>query len=57
MPLFDFIFAKGLMASQPNVARTNASDHWPAARSFRLHQESSANFHGLANPHIFVLKL
>jgi endonuclease/exonuclease/phosphatase (EEP) superfamily protein YafD len=37
MPLFDFIFAKGLMASQPNVARTNASDHWPVARSFRLH--------------------
>jgi endonuclease/exonuclease/phosphatase family metal-dependent hydrolase len=34
---FDFIFAKNLTASQPNVARTNASDHWPVTRSFRLH--------------------
>jgi Endonuclease/Exonuclease/phosphatase family. len=29
---FDFIFAKGLTASQPTVARTNASDHWPVTR-------------------------
>jgi endonuclease/exonuclease/phosphatase (EEP) superfamily protein YafD len=34
---FDFIFAKGLMASQPAITRTNASDYWPVTRSFRLH--------------------
>jgi endonuclease/exonuclease/phosphatase family metal-dependent hydrolase len=32
---FDFIFAKGLTASQPTV-RTNASDHWPVTRDFHL---------------------
>jgi endonuclease/exonuclease/phosphatase family metal-dependent hydrolase len=34
---FDFIFAKGLTASQPTVTQTNASDHWPVTRKFRLH--------------------
>jgi endonuclease/exonuclease/phosphatase family metal-dependent hydrolase len=34
---FDFIFAKGLTASQPTVTQTNASDHWPVTRNFRLH--------------------
>jgi endonuclease/exonuclease/phosphatase (EEP) superfamily protein YafD len=34
---FDFIFAKGLTASQPIVTQTNASDHWPVTRSFALH--------------------
>jgi endonuclease/exonuclease/phosphatase family metal-dependent hydrolase len=34
---FDFIFAKGLTASQPTIARTSASDHWPVTRNFRLH--------------------
>ena len=34
---FDFIFAKGLTASQPSVAQTTASDHWPVTRSFALH--------------------
>ena len=34
---FDFIFSKALTASQPIVARTSASDHWPVTRSFRLH--------------------
>jgi endonuclease/exonuclease/phosphatase family metal-dependent hydrolase len=34
---FDFIFAKGLTASQPTVAHSNASDHWPVTRDFRLH--------------------
>ena len=34
---FDFIFAKGLMASQPTISRTNASDHWPVTHSFALH--------------------
>jgi endonuclease/exonuclease/phosphatase family metal-dependent hydrolase len=34
---FDFIFAKGLTASQPIVTQTNASDHWPVTRNFRLH--------------------
>ena len=33
---FDFIFAKGLTASQPTVANANASDHWPVTRDFRL---------------------
>ncbi len=28
---FDFIFAKGLTASQPTVAHANASDHWSNA--------------------------
>jgi endonuclease/exonuclease/phosphatase family metal-dependent hydrolase len=34
---FDFIFAKNLTASQPTVTQTNASDHWPVTRTFRLH--------------------
>ena len=34
---FDFIFAKNLTASQPTVTQTNASDHWPVTRDFRLH--------------------
>jgi endonuclease/exonuclease/phosphatase family metal-dependent hydrolase len=34
---FDFIFAKGLTATQPTITRTNASDHWPVTRSFALH--------------------
>jgi endonuclease/exonuclease/phosphatase family metal-dependent hydrolase len=34
---FDFIFAKGLTTSQPAIIRTNASDHWPVTRDFRLH--------------------
>ena len=34
---FDFIFAKGLTASQPTMTRTNASDHWPVTRDFRVH--------------------
>jgi endonuclease/exonuclease/phosphatase family metal-dependent hydrolase len=34
---FDFIFAKGLTASQPTITRTNASDHWPVTRTFALH--------------------
>jgi endonuclease/exonuclease/phosphatase family metal-dependent hydrolase len=34
---FDFIFAKGLTASQPTVTQTDASDHWPVTRNFRLH--------------------
>ena len=33
---FDFIFAKGLVGSQPSITRTNASDHWPVTRDFRL---------------------
>jgi endonuclease/exonuclease/phosphatase family metal-dependent hydrolase len=33
---FDFIFAKGLTASQPTVTQTSASDHWPVTRNFRL---------------------
>jgi endonuclease/exonuclease/phosphatase family metal-dependent hydrolase len=34
---FDFIFAKGLRASQPTVAHANASDHWPVTRDFGLY--------------------
>jgi endonuclease/exonuclease/phosphatase family metal-dependent hydrolase len=34
---FDFIFTKGLTASQPSITRTNASDHWPVTRNLRLH--------------------
>jgi endonuclease/exonuclease/phosphatase (EEP) superfamily protein YafD len=34
---FDFIFAKGLTAPQPSIARTIASDHWPVTRDFSLH--------------------
>jgi endonuclease/exonuclease/phosphatase (EEP) superfamily protein YafD len=34
---FDFIFAKGLTGSQPTIPQTNASDHWPVTRNFRLH--------------------
>jgi endonuclease/exonuclease/phosphatase family metal-dependent hydrolase len=34
---FDFIFAKGLTASQPIMTQTNASDHWPVTRRFALH--------------------
>jgi endonuclease/exonuclease/phosphatase family metal-dependent hydrolase len=33
---FDFIFAKGLTSSQPTVAHTTASDHWPVTRDFSL---------------------
>jgi endonuclease/exonuclease/phosphatase family metal-dependent hydrolase len=33
---FDFIFAKGLTGSQPVIIQTNASDHWPVTRIFRL---------------------
>jgi endonuclease/exonuclease/phosphatase family metal-dependent hydrolase len=33
---FDFIFAKALTALQPTITRTNASDHWPVTRNFRL---------------------
>jgi endonuclease/exonuclease/phosphatase family metal-dependent hydrolase len=33
---FDFIFAKGLAGSQPTITQTNASDHWPVTRNFRL---------------------
>jgi len=33
---FDYIFAKGLSALKPNVTQTNASDHWPVTRNFRL---------------------
>jgi endonuclease/exonuclease/phosphatase family metal-dependent hydrolase len=33
---FDFIFSKGLTALKPNVTQTNASDHWPVTRNFRL---------------------
>jgi endonuclease/exonuclease/phosphatase (EEP) superfamily protein YafD len=36
---FDFLFAKGLIASQPTVTRTSASDHWPVTRTFVVHQE------------------
>jgi endonuclease/exonuclease/phosphatase (EEP) superfamily protein YafD len=34
---FDFIFAKGLTGSRPTITATNASDHLPVTRSFRLH--------------------
>jgi endonuclease/exonuclease/phosphatase family metal-dependent hydrolase len=34
---FDFLFAKNLTALQPTVTQTNASDHWPVTRNFRLH--------------------
>jgi endonuclease/exonuclease/phosphatase family metal-dependent hydrolase len=34
---FDFIFTKGLTGLQPTVTQTNASDHWPVTRNFRLH--------------------
>jgi endonuclease/exonuclease/phosphatase family metal-dependent hydrolase len=34
---FDFIFAKGLTGSQPTITQTNASDHWPVTRNFRLY--------------------
>jgi endonuclease/exonuclease/phosphatase (EEP) superfamily protein YafD len=34
---FDFLFAKGLTASQTTITRTTASDHWPVTRSFALH--------------------
>jgi endonuclease/exonuclease/phosphatase family metal-dependent hydrolase len=34
---FDFLFAKGLTASQPIATPTTASDHWPVTRDFRLH--------------------
>ncbi|PYY19674.1 MAG: hypothetical protein DMG62_24360, partial [Acidobacteria bacterium] len=33
---FDFLFTKGLTALQPTVTQTNASDHWPVTRNFRL---------------------
>jgi len=38
---FDFIFAKGLTASQPTTVRTNASDHWPVTRDFALRWQIS----------------
>jgi endonuclease/exonuclease/phosphatase family metal-dependent hydrolase len=31
---FDYVFAKGLMAPQPSITRTAASDHWPVTRIF-----------------------
>jgi endonuclease/exonuclease/phosphatase family metal-dependent hydrolase len=34
---FDYVFAKGLTASRPTVAHSNASDHWPVTRDFSLH--------------------
>jgi endonuclease/exonuclease/phosphatase family metal-dependent hydrolase len=34
---FDFIFAKGLTGSRPTITPSNASDHWPVTRNFRLH--------------------
>jgi endonuclease/exonuclease/phosphatase family metal-dependent hydrolase len=34
--IFDFIFAKNLLALPPTIARTNASDHWPVTRDFPL---------------------
>jgi endonuclease/exonuclease/phosphatase (EEP) superfamily protein YafD len=33
---FDFIFAMGLTGSEPTITKTNASDHWPVTRIFRL---------------------
>jgi hypothetical protein len=39
---FDFIFARGLTASQPTVSRTNASDHRPVTRSLVLHESTPA---------------
>ena len=33
----DFIFTKGLTASQPTVTQTSASDHLPVTRNCRLH--------------------
>jgi endonuclease/exonuclease/phosphatase family metal-dependent hydrolase len=34
---FDFMLAKGLTALQSTIMQTNASDHWPVTREFRLH--------------------
>jgi endonuclease/exonuclease/phosphatase family metal-dependent hydrolase len=34
---FDYLFTRDLKASQPIVTQTNASDHWPVTREFRLH--------------------
>jgi endonuclease/exonuclease/phosphatase family metal-dependent hydrolase len=33
---FDYVFARDLKASPPIVTQTNASDHWPVTRNFRL---------------------
>jgi endonuclease/exonuclease/phosphatase (EEP) superfamily protein YafD len=33
---FDYVFAKGLMASPPAVIQSDASDHLPVTRDFRL---------------------
>ena len=33
---FDFLFTRDLKASPPIVTQTNASDHWPVTRNFRL---------------------
>ena len=33
---FDYVFTRDLKASQPIVTPTNASDHWPVTRQFRL---------------------
>jgi endonuclease/exonuclease/phosphatase (EEP) superfamily protein YafD len=34
---FDFLFTRDLKTSPPIVTQTNASDHWPVTREFRLH--------------------
>jgi endonuclease/exonuclease/phosphatase family metal-dependent hydrolase len=33
---FDYVFTRDVTASQPTVTQTNASDHWPVTRNFRL---------------------
>ena len=33
---FDYVFTRDLKASPPIVTQTNASDHWPVTRNFRL---------------------
>jgi hypothetical protein len=33
---FDYVFTRDLKASPPIVTQTNASDHWPVTREFRL---------------------
>ena len=33
---FDYVFTRDLKASPPIVTQTNASDHWPVTRYFRL---------------------
>ena len=34
---FDYVFANGLTEMRPSITRSNASDHWPVTRDFRLH--------------------